>query len=77
MLNELPFAFSQFSVLIVNVKTIVGAFNQEKALVMVFSVIVKSSRRFVCSSIVQMSAGDHRPLTITDHCPSVTRTNGG
>ena len=43
------------------------SFNQEKALVMVFSVIVKSSRRFVCSSIVQMSAGDHRPLSITDH----------
>ena len=31
-------------------KALVGAFNQEKALVGVFSVIVKTLRAFVCSS---------------------------
>ena len=34
----------------VNVKVLVDTFNQEYALVGVFSVIVKSSRRFVASS---------------------------
>ena len=35
-----------------NVKTLAGAFNKENPLVGAFSVIVKTSRRFVCSSIV-------------------------
>ena len=37
-------------------KTVVGAFNQEKALVGAFSVIVKSSRISVCSSSVAGAA---------------------
>ena len=36
---------------------IVGAFNQEKALIGDFSVIVKSSRRFVARSYVLAAAG--------------------
>ena len=38
-------------------KVLVGAFNQEKALVGAFSVIVKPSRRFVASSSVLAAAG--------------------
>ena len=42
-----PFSIVSFnSVLNLNVKALVGAFNQEKALVGAFSVIVKSSRTF-------------------------------
>ena len=37
-------------------KTVVGPFNQEKALVGAFSVIVKSSRTSVCSSSVEGAA---------------------
>ena len=33
---------------ILNMKALVGAFNQEEALAGVFSVIMKSSRTFVC-----------------------------
>ena len=36
---------------VLNVKALVGAFNQEKALVGAFSVIVKSSQNFVYPSI--------------------------
>ena len=35
---------------VLNVKTLIDAFNQEKALVGAFSVIVNSSRSYVCSS---------------------------
>ena len=42
-------------------KSYIGAFNQEKALVGGFSVIVKSSRMFVWSSILQSTAN-----TLTD-----------
>ena len=35
---------------VLNVKELVGAFNPEKALVEAISVIVTSSRTFVCSS---------------------------
>ena len=35
---------------ILNVKALVGAFNQEKGLVVAFSMIVKSQRTFVLSS---------------------------
>ena len=38
---------------VLNVKALVAAFNQEKALVGAFFVIVKSSRTFVWSSIYQ------------------------
>ena len=41
---------------VLNVKALVGAFNQEKTLVGAFSVIVKSSRISVCSSSVEGAA---------------------
>ena len=44
---------------ILNVKALVGAFNQEKALVGAFSMIVKSSRTFVKPSFQAL------PLNIT------------
>ena len=42
---------------VLNVKALVGVFNQEKALVGAFSVIVKFSRRSVRSSIVEARLG--------------------
>ena len=42
-----------FRLTVLNVKVLVVTFNQEKDLVGAFLVIVKSSRRFVASSIDQ------------------------
>ena len=39
-----------FKHIVLNVKVLVGAFNQEEVLVGVFSMIVKTSRTFVSSS---------------------------
>ena len=55
---------------ILNVKALVGAFNQEKALVGAFSVIVKSSRTFVWSSSrypSQIISRDHHTSRVTCH----------
>ena len=41
---------TQFHVCVLNVQALVGAFNQEKALVRAFSVIVKSSGAFAAGS---------------------------
>ena len=42
---------------LLGVKVLLGAFNQEMTLVGTFSMILKSSRRFVCSSTVYICAG--------------------
>ena len=53
----MTFAFASVSTYLVNVnnvlnaKALVGFFNQEKALVGAFSVIVKSLRPFVCQAL--------------------------
>ena len=41
---------------VLNVKVLVDAFNQEKAIVWAFSVIVKTSQRFVDSSSLALSS---------------------
>ena len=48
-----------------NVKTLVGAFNQEKAPVWACSMIVKSSRRFVSSSFSRATLGHWGNCDIT------------
>ena len=45
--GQRPFSIVSYSVL--NVKAVVAAFNQEKALVGAFSVIVKTFQRFVAA----------------------------
>ena len=62
----MTFAFASVSTYLVNnvlnVKALVGFFNQEKALVGAFTVIVQLRRLIVCSSNRERGAGGHRSM---------------
>ena len=55
MIFALASQFSAYSLWVNSVLNVVGAFNQEQALVEAFSGIVKSSRRFVANLIHHLS----------------------